>query len=61
MEIGFNTSSGYVYIALGNGVQIASCFGQDVEYIVTDYNSGEEHYFESYEEANDFNNKDNSN
>ena len=33
-EIGFNENSGYVYIALENGVSIASCFGQSVEYMV---------------------------
>lgn len=57
METGFNTSSGYVYIALENGVQIASRFGQDVEYIVYDFETGDEHFFDTYEEAiNHFNN-----
>ena len=51
METGFNTSSGYVYIALENGVQIASCFGQDVDYIVYDFETGEEHFFDNYDEA----------
>jgi hypothetical protein len=51
MECGFNKMSGYVYIALENGVQIASCFGQDVEYITFDYKSEEELFFDSYEEA----------
>lgn len=50
-EIGFNLSSGYVYIALENGVSIASCFGQSVDYIVTDYNNGEEFFFDTYDEA----------
>ena len=50
-EIGFNLSSGYVYIALENGVSIASCFGQPVDYIVTDYNNGEEFFFDTYDEA----------
>lgn len=54
MEAGFNTNSGYVYIALENGVQIASCFGQSVDYIVFDFETGEEHFLESYEEAVDF-------
>lgn len=36
MCCGFNEYSGNVYIALENGVTIASCFGQSVEYIVTD-------------------------
>ena len=51
METGFNTSSGYVYIALENGVQICSCFGQDVEYCVFDFETGEEHFYNTYEEA----------
>lgn len=51
METGFNTSSGYVYIALENGVQIASCFGQSVDYIVYDFETGEEHFFDEYDEA----------
>lgn len=49
--IGFNTSSGYVYIALENGIQIASCFGQSVDFIVYDFETGEEHFFDTYEEA----------
>jgi hypothetical protein len=51
METGFNTISGYVYIALENGVQIASCFGQSVDYIVYDFETGEDHFFDEYEEA----------
>ena len=50
-EMGFNDDSGYVYIALENGVQIASCFGQFVEYLVTDYNNGEEFFYDTYDEA----------
>jgi hypothetical protein len=53
MESNFNTESGYVYIALENGIQIASSFGQDVEYIIFDFESGEEHYFDTYTEALD--------
>ena len=48
---GFNTSSGYVYIALENGITIASCFGQSVEYIVTDFEDGEEFFYNTYQEA----------
>tara|TARA_R100001015_G_C4549575_1_gene111734 strand:+ start:174 stop:461 length:288 start_codon:yes stop_codon:yes gene_type:complete len=48
---GFNKMSGYVYIALENGVTICSCFGQEVEYLVTDYDTGEEYFYETYEEA----------
>tara|TARA_R110002124_G_C8829881_1_gene504642 strand:+ start:38 stop:328 length:291 start_codon:yes stop_codon:yes gene_type:complete len=48
---GFNTSSGYVYIALENGVTIASCFGQDVDYIATNYDNGKEFFFQNYNEC----------
>ena len=51
MECGFNQNSGYVYIALENGVQIASCFGQDVDYITYDFETGEENFFDTYQEA----------
>lgn len=51
MECGFNKQSGYVYIALENGISIASCFGQDVEYITYDFENGEEGFFDNYEEA----------
>ncbi len=40
---GFNEYTGNVYITLENGVTIASCFGQSVEYIV-DIGFGEESY-----------------
>ena len=45
---GFNTQSGYVYIALENGVTIASCFGRRVEYIVTNPDTGKETFFSTY-------------
>ena len=48
---GFNKMSGYVYIALENGISICSCFGQEVEYLVTDYDTGEEYFYETYEKA----------
>ena len=51
MECGFTKQSGYVYIALENGISIASCFGQDVEYITYDFENGEEGFFDTYEEA----------
>ena len=53
MEIGFNSNSGYVYIALENGIDISSGMGQDVEYIVTDREDGEEFFLDSYAEAED--------
>lgn len=51
MEVGFNPNSGYVYIALENGVSICSSMGQGVEFLVTNFESGEETFFESYYEA----------
>jgi len=54
MSIGFNPNSGYVYIALENGITIASMLGRDVEYLVMDADSGEEFFLESYEEAETF-------
>ena len=41
---GFNEYTGNVYIALDNGVTIASCFGQSVEYIVNVMGLGEKSY-----------------
>lgn len=52
--IGFNQNSGYVYIALENGVQIASCLGREVEFLATDYMNGEEFFCSSYNEALSF-------
>ena len=51
MEIGFNPNSGYVYIALENGVCICSNLGQRVEYLVTNFETGEEYFYDDYEEA----------
>jgi len=48
---GFNKMSGYVYIALENGISICSNFGQEVEYLVTDFETGEEYFFETFDEA----------
>jgi hypothetical protein len=50
MQEGFNPNSGYVYIALENGISIASAFGHPVEYIVFEHDNGEELFFESYQE-----------
>ena len=55
--IGMNMNSGYVYIALENGIQIASCFGQSADFLITDFESGDEFYFETYDEAADYLNK----
>lgn len=57
VETGFNTSSGYVYIALENGIQIASCFGQDADFIIYDFESGEEHFCDTYKEAEEMQEK----
>lgn len=49
-EVGFNPNSGYVYIALEDGISICSMLGNEVEYLVLDPND-EEHFFGSYEDA----------
>lgn len=49
--IGFNENSGYVYIALENGISICSMLGREVEYLVTNFESGEEYFFDTYNEA----------
>lgn len=51
MEIGFNPNSGYVYIALEDGISICSNLGRGVEFLVTDFNNGEETFYDTYEEA----------
>jgi hypothetical protein len=51
MEVGFNPNSGYVYIALEDGISICSNLGRAVEFLVTDLNNGEETFYETYEEA----------
>lgn len=48
---GFNRNSGYVYISLENSISIVSCFGQEVEFLVTDYETVEEHFLDSYDDA----------
>lgn len=50
-EVGFNKNSGYVYIALENGVSICSMLGRDVEYLVTNFETGEETFYNDYETA----------
>ena len=51
MEVGFNENSGYVYIALENGISISSAFGQDVDYIVTDMDGVEDFFYDTIDEA----------
>lgn len=53
MEIGFNPHSGYVYIALENGITLGSSFGQQVEFIISDIMNDDEFFFDTYEEALD--------
>lgn len=52
--VGFNPNSGYVYIALENGISICSMLGREVEYLVTNFDNGEEYFFETYDEALNF-------
>jgi hypothetical protein len=51
MAVGFNPNSGYVYIALEDGISMCSNLGNDVEFLVTDFNNGEETFYNSYKEA----------
>mgnify|MGYP003676841219 FL=1 len=53
IAIGFNENSGYVYIALEEGVTIASMLGDDVEFLVTNFETGEESFHDTYSEALD--------
>lgn len=51
LEVGFNENSGYVYIALEfDSLAIASLSGNDVEFIYTDTETGEETFYESFED-----------
>jgi hypothetical protein len=52
--IGFNQYSGYVYIALENGITICSSMGGAVEFLVTNPEDGEETFFDYYREAEQF-------
>lgn len=54
-DIGFNNNSGYVYLALQNGITIASNFGQNPVYFTIDSQGNEvesETYFEALEALN---------
>lgn len=53
-EVGFNSNSGNVYIALETNITLVSSFGQEVEYLVTDFETGEEEFFDTIIEANEF-------
>lgn len=54
LSIGFNCNSGYTFIALENGITICSMLGRECEYLVIDFNNGEETIFETYEQAKEF-------
>jgi hypothetical protein len=54
MDCGFNPRSGYVWIALENGIQIVSTLGHSVEYITEDPQTYEELFFDTYQEALDY-------
>ena len=54
MGVGFNANSGYVYIALENGISICSCMGHQVDYLVTNFYNGEETFHDTYQEALEF-------
>lgn len=56
-EEGFNINSGYVYIALENGITIASAFAQDVVFFVNDWENDTEIEFSSVDELNEYLNK----
>ena len=49
--VGFNSSSGYVYIGLENGISICSELGNEVEYLHTNFENGEETFFNNYNDA----------
>lgn len=51
--VGFNDNSGYVYIALDNGISICSLVGDNVEYLATCFNTGEEFFFDNYDDCLD--------
>ena len=51
MTMGFNTRTGYAYIVLENQIQVCSSMGNPAEFLVTDYDTDEETFCESYDEA----------
>lgn len=54
-EVGFNPNSGLVYIALEfESIQICSKLGRAVQYLVTDFDNGEEFFFDTKEEADEY-------
>lgn len=54
-EIGFNRNSGNTYIALEySRVIICSMLGRAVQYMVTNFDNGEEFFFDTKEEADKY-------
>ena len=51
---GFNPKSGYVYLALENGISICSQRSAEVEYLVYEHENGEELIFDSYQELENY-------
>lgn len=49
--IGFNANSGYTYIALADGISICSYLGERVQYLVTNFDNGDEYFFDNYRDA----------
>jgi len=49
-DVGYNNESGYVYLFLFNGIQIACKFGENVEFIINDEDR-EEIFFDNYNDA----------
>ena len=54
--IGFNPNSGYVYIGLENGISICSMLGRETEFLVTNFENGEETFFNDYGMALEYSN-----
>ena len=52
-EVDYNEKTGYVYIALENGITIANNSDR-VEYIVFDGKNGQEEFFDEYEQAENY-------
>jgi len=52
--IGFNPNSGNIFIALENGITICSMLGREAEFLVTNFEDGQESFFDNYEDAEKF-------
>lgn len=50
VQIDYNPSSGYAFVALENGISICEAFN-GIEYLTTNFDTGEETFSETYEEA----------